>query len=113
MTLRGRPRIRGGSGSLEAPISREQRTVLRTAHGLLPAVAPGPILGGSGSGAPCNGCGDAILHGDIEYEVIHESTSSLLFHRGCFSPRGTRISGAPHRARRRGSVAPGAVDDVP
>lgn len=56
----------------------------KLAAGTLPGAAPLKTWGGPSSGRLCDGCGDGIALGGMEYEVDFTEAATIRLHRGCF-----------------------------
>jgi hypothetical protein len=88
-----RLRICGGSDAQARP-SRAERTVDKMRRGGLPAAFDGRIWVGPGSGAACNGCGDAIGPTEHEFEKDYANALSFRFHHECYTAW-SKLAGQP------------------
>src|SRR5919108_1676891 len=82
-----RPVLAGGTDDSEARPSIGNPRVLRTwtkvKNGALPTDGVRRRWVGPGRGVPCNGCGDAIVPDETEYEIDFSNALLLRFHREC------------------------------
>jgi hypothetical protein len=60
-----------------------EKILTRVAAGLLPRHPPRTIWAGFGSGRPCDGGGEPIGTGEVEYELDFESSRTIRFHVAC------------------------------
>jgi hypothetical protein len=62
---------------------RADKIAERLADGRLPRTKPMALWAGSGSGLACDGCGDVIVHREVEHERDLEGGACLRFHAAC------------------------------